>query len=281
MKNNAKQILFFPGCSLITSAQENYKSLKIFCNHLGYSLRELDNWNCCGTSSAHSLNHNLAIDLALRNLSLVAPNYNELLIACPTCFIRLKYAHFITKKSTTRIKGFEKKFGKKFPLKLRLTPFLEFVRKNKNKIKPSRSLNGLIVAPYYGCMRNVPPLLLKEVNLPPLIESVIKILGGETIIWPNKSTCCGTFLSAVRPRQITKIINQLVQNAIDLKAQSIVCACSMCHLTLEMRYTLEEKLPIFHFSEILSLVLGENKHIDWFNRHLINPIPLLKQKGLI
>jgi heterodisulfide reductase subunit B len=31
---------------------------------------ELEDWNCCGSSSAHSVDYDLAFDLACRNLSL-------------------------------------------------------------------------------------------------------------------------------------------------------------------------------------------------------------------
>ncbi len=68
--NNLYQVTFFPGCSLTTSAQENYASLKIVYNKIGVYLKELDGWNCCGTSSAHSINLEIAIQLALRNIAL-------------------------------------------------------------------------------------------------------------------------------------------------------------------------------------------------------------------
>jgi len=57
---------YFPGCSLATTAKENNDSLINFAKDLGITLKELDDWNCCGSSSAHSIDHTLADQLARR-----------------------------------------------------------------------------------------------------------------------------------------------------------------------------------------------------------------------
>ena len=280
MINSPHKIAFFPGCSLVTSAKENYESLKIVCNKFGVSLVELEGWNCCGTSSAHSINLTLAINLALRNIAL-AHDKKEMLVACPSCFLRLKYAHTITGRDRRRIQDFEKRFKVPFPNNLRLIHILEFLNEHIKCIRPTHHLDGLKIAPYYGCMKNIPPNLRENIFSSTMIESIIDMMGGESIIWPDSRRCCGTFLSAVKPEQITKIINHIFESAVISGAECIVTACSMCHLTLEFRYSLKRSIPVFHFSELLAITFGENSHIDWFNRHIINPIPLLKQKGLI
>ncbi len=48
-----KEISYFPGYSLTTSARENNHSLLMFCKQFGGNLVELEGWNCCGSSSAH------------------------------------------------------------------------------------------------------------------------------------------------------------------------------------------------------------------------------------
>ena len=73
---NKKKVIdlsYFPGCSLVSTATENNQSLLALFDRLGYNLIELDDWNCCGSSSAHSINSELAFDLATRNLSLAPP----------------------------------------------------------------------------------------------------------------------------------------------------------------------------------------------------------------
>jgi heterodisulfide reductase subunit B len=49
-------------------------------------------------------------------------------------------------------------------------------------------------------------------------------------------------------------------------------------MNLEVRCSLKEKVPILHFSEIISLALGigKSEYNGWFSRHLVDPKPLLK-----
>jgi len=76
------ELSYFPGCSLATSARENNRSLLNVCKKLGYRIVELEDWNCCGSSSTHSIQSDLAFHFACRNLSL-APAGRPLLVACP------------------------------------------------------------------------------------------------------------------------------------------------------------------------------------------------------
>ena len=79
---------YFPGCSLATTAKENNASLTSFLGHFDVGLDEVEDWNCCGSSSTHSVNSGLALALASRNLS-IAPSHRPLLVACPGCHLRL------------------------------------------------------------------------------------------------------------------------------------------------------------------------------------------------
>ena len=84
-----------------------------------------------------------------------------------------------------------------------------------------------------------------------------------------------------KPDFITPIVNNIMQGAIDAKADCIVTACAMCHLNLEVRCNMKNPVPTLHLSELLSLALGESEYESWFPRHLVDPRPMLKSKGLI
>jgi heterodisulfide reductase subunit B len=126
-----------------------------------------------------------------------------------------------------------------------------------------------------------PPRMNKEKNHYGLIEKTMSALGGESIQWPFLSSCCGTFLSVSKPEIAGKLVNRIMKGAIQSGAECIVTACAMCHLNLEIRCRPENRLPIFHFSELLSLSLEGKTSKDWFKRHMIDPEPLLEQRKLI
>ncbi|MCX6136276.1 MAG: heterodisulfide reductase-related iron-sulfur binding cluster, partial [Ignavibacteriales bacterium] len=84
------KIGFYPGCSLEGSSREYAESLRAIAPALGIELEELDEWSCCGASSAHALNHSLAAALPARILAQAEHQHlDELLVPCAACYSRL------------------------------------------------------------------------------------------------------------------------------------------------------------------------------------------------
>jgi heterodisulfide reductase subunit B len=279
------EISYYPGCSLATTAKENNASLIYLFRHLGLNLVELEDWNCCGSSSAHSVNKTLAFDLASRNLSLAPPD-RPLLVACPSCLLRLKQTHFELKKDPAARTRYKKNWGKPFNADLEILHFFEMLD-GLNLLKlsedNSQRLSGLKFVTYYGCMLARPPVMNRAKNYHGLMEKILASLGARPVKWAYSSRCCGTFLTVARPDVVTPIINEIIQGALQAGADCIVTACAMCHLNLEVRATLKQKIPVMHFSELISLALGLGKEEQggWFARHLVDPRPLLKAVDLL
>jgi len=88
---------------------------------------------------------------------------------------------------------------------------------------------------------------------------------------------------------VTEQVNQIIESAMAAEAECVVTVCAMCQLNLDIRCTLnldirctlKNRLPVFHFSEILALALGARDCHRWFARHLVNPRRVLKSRGLI
>jgi heterodisulfide reductase subunit B2 len=272
-------ISYFPGCSLATTAKENNQSLIEVCRGMGYSLVELDDWNCCGSSSAHSIKSEIGFQLSCRNLSLAQKGI-PLLVACPSCILHLKQAQNRLKRDEAAREEYEYRWNRPVDLDLEIIHFFELLAAKRNLL-PDLPLNGLKFVPYYGCMLARPPELRHEKNYYGLLEKLLSSYGASPITWSYSSRCCGTFLSVAKPEVAEPMVNQIIQNAVDCGAECIVTACAMCHLNLEIRCTLKKKIPIFHFSEILSLAYKTKTQKEWFSRHLIDPMPLLKSRSLV
>ena len=283
-KSNLIDLSYYPGCSLKTTSQENNASLIYLFKHLGYNLIELEDWNCCGSSSAHIIDTTLAFDLASRNFSLAPPD-RPLLVACPSCLLRLSSARLHLEQDASARRHYEKMWGKPFDPKLQIIHFFEFLD-SIDLLKYSRGgirrLEGFRFVPYYGCMLARPPIMRHEKNYFGLMEKILSNLGASAAKWSFSSRCCGTFLTVARPEVVEPMVNEIIRGAINAKADCIVTACAMCHMNLEARCTLKEKVPILHFSEIISLALGigKSEYSGWFSRHLVDPKPLLKALDL-
>ena len=276
-------ISYYPGCSLASTATENNQSLLALCRKMGLNLIELEDWNCCGSSSAHALNEDLALDLAARNL-FKAPPDRPLLVACPNCILRLRSANLELCNNEIKRYQYEKKWGMPFNTDLKILHFFELfndVHLPDLQGQAGVSLEGLKFAPYYGCMLSRPNTLKHVQNYHGLMEAILASLGASPISWNHSSRCCGTFLAVTKPEITTKIVNRIMEDAIDAGADCLVTACAMCHLNLEIRCGLKNPLPTMHFSELLSLALGVRDPGDWFSKHLVDPRPLLKRKALL
>jgi heterodisulfide reductase subunit B2 len=274
---------YFPGCSLATTAKESNQSLMKVCERLGLNLIELEDWNCCGSSSAHSLDQNLAFGLAARNLSL-AGTERPLLVMCPSCLHRLQGVHQVLAENPDLRTREESRWKRPIDPGLRIVHFFELLS-SLDPVTLSDALvtplKGLRFVPYYGCMLARPPALRKERSHRGLIEKILSGLGAENIPWSFSARCCGTFLSAARPDIAIPLVNRIIGGAVKAGAECIVTACAMCQLNLEIRCTLKAGIPTLHFSELLALAFGGKGSGKWFSRHLVNPVPLLKAKGLL
>jgi heterodisulfide reductase subunit B len=280
---NDARFSYFPGCSLATTAKENNASLMALTRDLGFTLTELEDWNCCGSSSAHSIDAELADRLAMRNLSLAPPD-RPLLVACPSCNLRLQQAQFKLKQDDSARRRYKHWFGHEANPDLRIMHFFELldgVDWRKVNHQSHGRLKDLTFVPYYGCMLARPPAMRRLKNYHGLMERILGVLGATPVNWGYGSRCCGTFLSVVRPDVVTSMVHDIVADARRVQAHCIVTACAMCHMNLEIRSKPDEALPIFHFSEILALAFGQGGTDAYFERHLIDPRPMLKQCGLI
>ncbi|MBW2066626.1 MAG: hypothetical protein JRJ03_17075 [Deltaproteobacteria bacterium] len=278
---NLITLSYYPGCSLATTSRENNSSLIYLFNRLGYDLVELEDWNCCGSSSAHSIDTGLAFDLASRNLYLAPPD-RPLLVACPSCLLRLNSAFLLLKEDENAREHFRKTWGKPFNPDLEILHFFELLDRIDLTGYAQKRLEGLKFVSYYGCMLARPPAMRNEKSYYGLMEEILAKLGAEPLRWSFSSRCCGTFLTVARPEVVTPMLNTIAEGAIKAGAHCIVTACAMCHMNLEARCTLKEKLPVMHFSEVLSMAMGieKAKYKDWLSRHLIDPRPFLKVMGL-
>jgi heterodisulfide reductase subunit B2 len=274
---------YFPGCSLATTAAESNQSMIKSARILGLNLIELEDWNCCGSSSANTMCKNLALGMAARNLSL-APAGRPLVAMCPRCLHYLRSAQNHLRDDDETRRNLEEQFGRPINLDVEIIHFMEIlVRYGLDRLgkKARRSLKGLKFVPYYGCTVFRPPRLAKEKYFQGEMENILKALGAEPVTTALSHRCCGSFLSATDPEVVTPLVNEIIGSAVAARANCLVTACAMCQLNLEIRCTAKTRLPIFHFSEILALALGAEDYETWFVRHLVDPRPVLQDLALV
>ena len=86
------KVSYYPGCSLEGTALDYAASIAAVTPLLDMELEEIDDWNCCGATAAHSINHKLSLALPARNLVRAEAAGHDVVAPCALCFNRLKMA---------------------------------------------------------------------------------------------------------------------------------------------------------------------------------------------
>jgi heterodisulfide reductase subunit B len=282
-----KEVSYYPGCSLHGTAREYDESIRGVSGLLGIQLHELEDWTCCGASSAHCTDEELAFELAARNLAIAEKSDRDLLVPCVAC-----YSRFITAEKEAKEHSKKSHFPYQGKVHIQYAldffcnePMIEEVKKKRNK-----PLSGLKVACYYGCLTVRPPKMtgIKEYENPQHMDHLMELLGAEPIPWSYKTDCCGASLVMTRTDIVRKLSQRLLSMAKEAEADCLVTGCTMCQANLDTRQGELEKetgekydLPILYFTELMGLALGHKDVKKWFGRHIVDPIKILSSKGLM
>jgi len=71
---------YYPGCSSHSTAKEYDESVRVVSDALGIELQEIEDWSCCGASSAHMTNHKLSVALPARNIIAAEANGHDIMV---------------------------------------------------------------------------------------------------------------------------------------------------------------------------------------------------------
>lgn len=277
---------YFPGCTLHGTAHDFHDSIVAVFRSLNLNLTEIEDWNCCGASSAHVIDPEAAVELPARNLLIASHRDVPLLTPCAACFHRLKIcqAHFEEhpdeRPDAAALTGVDV---------IHINDMLvreEIRQKIREAVKAP--LGGLKVVPYYGCLTVRPPRAIKHARPedPLEMDDLLTLLGAEAVNWSYKTDCCGGNLAMTRPDVVRQLSGKLFEAAREAGGELIVTACPMCQANLDTRQREIERernthfdLPVLYISEILAIALGLPETNQWWRKHLVDPVPLLKSKG--
>jgi len=96
------EYMFYPGCSMETSASSYSDSLSAILEPLDIKLKEIEDWNCCGATEYLSISVAPAYALIGRNLALAADQaegIDTLVASCSACYLNLAKAdHYMEER---------------------------------------------------------------------------------------------------------------------------------------------------------------------------------------
>jgi len=257
---------YYPGCSLEASAEEYDVSTRRVLNRLGVELSEIADWTCCGASAVEPVSRLLTLALPARNLALVEREAAglDMLVPCSACYLNhLRVSRECAADRTLpgRINEALGAEGLSYAGKVRVRHLLDVLAKDIGPeavaAQVSHRLEGLVVAPYYGCQALRPYALFDDPEHPRSMDPLLKALGATVLGWDMGGHCCGASLMATR-RDVALVSVAAILNAA-AGADVIVTVCPMCQMNLEAYQSQAhhaDTISVLYLPQLLGLAFG-------------------------
>lgn len=267
-------------------------SIEYVCSKIGLALREIPDWNCCGATCAHSKSRMTALSLTARNLALAEEEgfCLDVAVACASCYSRMKHTVYAARKDDKVRQQMEEIIGMPYKAEADVVSFLEIFSQPEVmkacKEKMCRTLKGLRVACYYGCLTVRPAEVTEAASRedPMEMDRIVELTGAEAVDWGFKTECCGASHQVDAPKQARPLLDRIYQNAAACGAQAIITACPLCNLNLDMREADREilnkkkwNLPVYQFTELLALCMGAGAKEVGIHKHFYPAFDLMNE----
>ena len=249
---------YFPGCTLRNKAKDLDTYARKSAEKLGFTLEELETWQCCGGVYPLGADEIASKLPSVRALDAAKQKGQDLVAVCSACYHVLKRVNDDMANVAdirTRANNY---MENDYAGETRVLHFLEVLRDEigwenvkKAVVNP---LTGRKIGAYYGCLLLRPGKVMAfdDPENPTILEDFIRALGAEPVIYPYRNECCGGYISLQEKEMSQKMCQRITDSAASFEADCLVTACPLCKYNLDKA----EKLPIVYFTELLAEALG-------------------------
>ena len=249
---------YYPGCTLRNKAKDLDMYARKSAEALGFTLEELDSWQCCGGVYPLGADEIASKLPSVRALDAAKQKGQDLVAVCSACYHVLKRVNddmANVEDIRTRANNY---MENDYAGETKVLHFLEVLRDRvgfdnlkKAVVKP---LTGKKIGAYYGCLLLRPGKVMAfdDPEDPTILEDFIRALGAEPVVYPYRNECCGGYISLQEKEMSQKMCARITDSAASFQADCLVTACPLC------KYNLDKagKLPIVYFTELLAEALG-------------------------
>ena len=256
---------YFPGCSLESTAYDYDASARAVMKALGHNLEELADWNCCGATGADVVSHLLSVALPARNLAKAQQMGDQIVTTCSSCYLNLfrVNSHLATDPELQHeLDIVLDEVGLQYRGGVRVRHLLELLvtdvglRAIAQRVR--RRLEGIRVAPYYGCLVVRPYTEFDGPDLPMSMDRLLTALGATVVPYVMKTRCCGGVLMTTQKNVALKLVGDILDPIRDVDC--VVTVCPLCQLNLEAyqrevggKLGTRVNIPILYFSQLMGL----------------------------
>jgi heterodisulfide reductase subunit B2 len=307
--NKAKyqRVAYYPGCALDGTGHAYNQSTRAVGKALGLKLDEVRDWNCCGAMEVKNIDPKVQTYLSSRVMSIAANEMHAAVVMAPCngCYHNLKKAEYeLAQDESSRevVDRISAKAGHA-PYRAGQIETIHVLDWLKHGVgegelgrRVSKSLKGLKVANYYGCMYTRPRHIFPEkdqgagsesTSKPHFMDDLLAAAGAENVEFPLKTACCGGAHVLSDSDTSTKLVLNILRAAGAAGADVIATECPTCHSGLEMHQVRAEKVlgektkvKMLYFTQLLGIALGLSPRSVGVHENVSEAREVLEEKGL-
>ncbi|MGI8660638.1 MAG: CoB--CoM heterodisulfide reductase iron-sulfur subunit B family protein, partial [Thermoleophilaceae bacterium] len=284
------KLAYWPGCVSRGFTPELHGSMELVAPRLDLELIELDRANCCGAGVIAEHNKELVETLNARTFAMAqqVEGAAGMMNICSTCQgaqsecqerLDVESGYRAQINATLEDEGLEYNRGGGWWNKNFLWLLVEEIGLAKLAAKVVRPLEGVRIAPFYGCYIVRPTKRLgyaEHPNRDKYLDILIEILGAEPVEYAGSHKCCGFPLITMNRTTSLRQAGRHLADAIDAGADCLVTPCPLCHLNLDMQQPAASKyverdlgVPVLHLPQMVGLALGLEPEELGMHKHVV------------
>lgn len=290
------KLAYYPGCSAKGSSLDYELSSSTVCAVLGIQSEEIPDWNCCGSTPAHAVSTELSAALCARNLALAAKQGADLIMTpCPSCLSNHLHALKRMQEPDFRSRVNEL-LDEPAPEALpEMTSVMQVIARERDaaqiKAHVKKSLTGLRIAPYYGCLMSRPADLMKfgDPENPTLMESLLTACGADDVIdFPLKTECCGASAGIPHRPLTARNSGRILEMAVRMEADCIAVCCPLCQMNLDLRQKQAARaqdshfdIPVLYYTQLMGIAFGCDAESLGLKKLCVSPDRMIDKIGAL
>jgi succinate dehydrogenase / fumarate reductase cytochrome b subunit len=284
------KLAYWPGCVSRGFTPELHGSMAAVAPKLDLELVELDRANCCGAGVIAEHNQELVDTLNARTFAM-AQNVEGavgMMNICSTCQgaqsecqerLDADAGYRETINSNLSAESLAYRQHSEWWNKNFLWLLVEEIGLDKLRERVVRPLEGLRIAPFYGCYVVRPTKRLGYADHPErdqYLDYVIDAVGAEPVEYAGARKCCGFPVITMNRTTSLRQAGRHLADAIDAGADCLVTPCPLCHLNLDLQQPEAAKyverdldVPVLHLPQMIGLALGLEPKELGMGKHVV------------
>ncbi len=283
----------YTGCAAKGATPELYQSTMVIIGRLGIEVVELQAASCCGAGVVEEADPDAAVALNARTFAQAERLGLDVMTICGTCQGVMSAANRRLREEPgvlDRANQILARDGLTYRGTVKVKHLLWIIVREIGLARLTERvqvpLGEIRIAPFYGCyiLRPSWELGFDDPENPNSLEKVIKALGGEAVVYPGRTKCCGFPIILEKEAIAVAMAGKNMREAKEEGAEVMVTPCPLCHMSLDIYQDRAGKavnaqldLPILHLPQLLGLALGVLPKDLGLNRHLI-PVDSIVRK---